>query len=165
MKGATHFSKIWISSIVLLTIASDQLVKVLTRLEIVPQSYNSVIKDYFIVTNIENTGAMLGFGQDFPPLVKRIFFQAIPLLVLGILLYRILTKSSLKPLSLTAFALVIGGGLGNLIDRIVYGSVTDSFQLRFAFLRTGIFNLADVAVTIGIVLLLYEMIKSKTLSL
>ena len=51
------------------------------------------------------------------------------------------------------FALIIGGGIGNLIDRIVHGSVTDFFQIRLGFFRTGIFNIADIAVTNGVFIL------------
>ena len=42
-----------------------------------------------MLTNVENTGAMLGFGQHFPPIVKRLFLQGLPLLVLLVLLFRI----------------------------------------------------------------------------
>lgn len=165
MKGNKYFSKFWILSIVLLTIGSDQVSKELTRQHVEPRSYNSVFGDYFILTNIENTGAMLGFGQDFSPIAKRIFFQGLPLLVLIVLLYRILTKTNLNQFSLLAFALFIGGGLGNLIDRIAHGSVTDFFQLRFGFFRTGIFNIADVAVTAGVIILIFLIIKGRKLSI
>lgn len=165
MKFHRYFLKFWILGIVLLTIGCDQVSKELTRQHIEPRSYNSVIGDYFILTNIENTGAILGFGQDFPPIAKRIFFQGLPLVVLIILLYRTLTKSNLNQLLLMAFALLIGGGLGNLIDRIAHGSVTDFFQLRFGFLRTGIFNIADVAVTAGVIIVVILIMKGRNLSI
>ena len=164
MKGTKYFSKIWVLAIVLLTIGCDQVSKELTRQHVEPQSYNSIIGDYFILTNIENTGAMLGFGQDFPPIAKRIFFQVIPMVILIVLLFRTLTKSNLNQFLLLAFALVIRGGLGNLIDRIVHGSVTDFFQFRFGFLRTGIFNLADVAVTTGVLFLVFLIISGRKTS-
>jgi len=164
MKGNSYFSKFWILSIVLLTIGSDQVSKKLTRQNVEPKSYNSVIGDHLILTNVENTGAILGFGQDFPPIAKRIFFQGLPLLILIILLYRMLTRPNLNQLLLLAFALVIGGGIGNLIDRIAHGSVTDFFQLRLGFLRTGIFNIADVAVTTGVLILAFLIIKGRKLS-
>lgn len=164
MKSSRLFSKLWILGIVLLTIGCDQVSKELTRQKVEPRAYITVAGDYFILTNVENTGAMLGFGQDFPPILKRILFQGLPLLVLVILLYRTLTRPNLNQLLLLAFALVIGGGIGNLIDRIVHGSVTDFFQLRLGFLRTGIFNIADVAVTTGVCIMVYLMIKGRNLS-
>ena len=148
----------------MLTIGCDQVSKELTRQKVGPREYIPVIGNHFILTNVENTGAMLGFGQDFPPIAKRIFFQGLPLLVLIILLYRTLTRTNLNQFLLFAFALVIGGGIGNLIDRIVHGSVTDFFQIRLGFLRTGIFNIADVAVTTGVFILILLVVKGRKLS-
>lgn len=165
MKERRYFSKFWILFIILFTIGCDQVTKELTRQHIAPSSYNTIIGDYLILTNVENTGAMLGFGQGFSPIAKRIFFQGLPLVVLIILLYRIVTKPNLSQLFLLAFSLVIGGGLGNLIDRIAQGSVTDFFQLRLGFLKTGIFNVADIAVTVGVIILALLAIKGDKLSL
>ncbi len=148
-----------------MTVGCDQASKELTRQKVAPQSFIPVIENHLILTNVENTGAMLGFGQDFHPIVKKIIFQGLPLLVLVIMLFRIMTKPNLNTFLLVAFALVIGGGIGNLIDRIAYGSVTDFFQLRLGFLRTGIFNLADVAVTTGVLLLLFLIFRGKKLAI
>lgn len=164
-KPSRYFSKIWIIIIVLMTVGCDQASKELTRQKVAPQSFIPVIENHLILTNVENTGAMLGFGQDFHPIVKKIIFQGLPLLVLIIMLFRIMTKPNLNTLLLVAFALVIGGGLGNLIDRIAHGSVTDFFQLRLGFLRTGIFNIADVAVTTGVLLLLFLIFRGKKLAI
>jgi signal peptidase II len=164
MKGAKNFSKFWILIIVLLTVGCDQVSKELTRTKVEPREFISVIGEHFILTNVENTGAMLGFGQHFSPIVKRLFLQGLPLLVLLVLLYRILTKPNLNLLLLIAFALVIGGGIGNLIDRIAHGSVTDFFQIRLGFFRTGIFNIADVAVTTGVFMLLFLIVKGKKIA-
>ena len=164
MKTNRFISKFWILSIVLLTIGCDQVSKEWTRQTVKTREYIPVIGHHFILTNVENTGAMLGFGQDFPPIAKRIFFQGLPLVVLLILLYRTLTKPNINSLLLLAFALVIGGGIGNLIDRIAHGSVTDFFQIRLGIFRTGIFNMADVAVTTGVLLLLYLIIRGRNLS-
>jgi signal peptidase II len=112
------------------------------------------VDHYFILTNVENTGAMLGFGQNFPPFLKIILLQGLPLLVLIVLLYRLMTKAHLNRWAAVGFAFVVGGGLGNLIDRMLYGSVTDFFQIQLGFFKTGIFNMADVAVTFGVLLIL-----------
>jgi signal peptidase II len=114
---------------------------------------------------VENTGAMLGFGANFPPIIKIILLQIIPVFVLMVLLYRVLTKKRIDRWLVFAFALVIGGGIGNLIDRIIYGSVTDFFQIRLGFLKTGIFNMADVAVTIGVLMILFLSLFGKKVSI
>ncbi len=148
-----------------MTVGCDQVSKELTRQKVEPEAYIPVIKNHLILTNVENTGAMLGFGQDFPPILKRFLLQALPMLLLLIMLYRIISKPNLNLLLVSAFALVIGGGLGNLIDRIAYGSVTDFFQIRLGFFRTGIFNIADIAVTIGVLMFVFLIIRGKKLAI
>jgi len=148
-----------------MTVGCDQVSKVLTRQKVEPEVFIPVIKNHLILTNVENTGAMLGFGQDFPPILKRFLLQALPMLLLLIMLYRIMSKPNLNLLLIVAFALVIGGGLGNLIDRIAYGSVTDFFQIRLGVFRTGIFNMADVAVTIGVLMFIFLIIRGKRLAI
>ena len=148
-----------------MTVGCDQVSKELTRQKVEPEVFIPVIKNHLILTNVENTGAMLGFGQDFPPILKRFLLQALPMLLLLIMLYRIMSKPNLNFLLIVAFALVIGGGLGNLIDRIAYGSVTDFFQIRLGVFRTGIFNMADVAVTIGVLMFIFLIIRGKRLAI
>jgi len=63
--------------------------------------------------------------------------------------------------SIIGFSLIIGGGIGNIFDRIVYGSVTDFLYLNFEFFKTGIFNIADLSVTIGMILILISSFKKK----
>lgn len=150
---------------VLLNIGCDQWSKDLVRKHVEPMDYIQVVNDNLILTNVENTGAMLGFGQGFPPLVKMIFLKGLPLIVLLILLARTLQKTNLNRWLVLAFAFVIGGGMGNLIDRIAYGSVTDFFQIKLGFLKTGIFNMADVSVTIGVFLLLFLTLRYRNLSI
>ena len=58
---------------------------------------------------------------------------------------------------------LIGGGIGNIIDRLLYGSVTDFLHIDFGLFRTGIFNLADVSIMIGIGILIINSIKQKAL--
>ncbi|WP_324026926.1 signal peptidase II [Maribacter sp. BPC-D8] len=165
MRRSKYFSRFLILIIVLMTVGCDQVSKELTRQKVAPEAFIPVVKNHLILTNVENTGAMLGFGQDFPPILKRFLLQVLPMLLLLIMLYRIMSKPNLNLLLIIAFALVIGGGLGNLIDRIVYGSVTDFFQIRLGILRTGIFNIADVAVTLGVFMFIFLIVRRKKLAI
>ena len=146
--------KIFILLLIFGNISCDQLSKNLVRNNIYPGDYIPVISNHLILTNVENTGAALGFGQNFSPVIKTILLKGLPLLVLIVLTYRILSKKNLDKRLSIAFAFVIGGGMGNLIDRILYGSVTDFFHIQIGFFKTGIFNMADVSVTIGILMVL-----------
>ena len=151
--------------LVLLNIGCDQFSKNVVRKNVTPNDYIQIVNDNFILTNIENTGAMLGLGADLSPTLKLIFLQALPILVLCILLFRLLYVTNLNKWWVIAFAFVIGGGIGNLIDRIAYGSVTDFFQVQLGFLKTGIFNMADVSVTTGVLVLLFLSLQNRKLDI
>lgn len=161
MGNTRLFRNIIIVAIVVLNIGCDQISKDAVRKNVVPNEYIQVVNDNLILTNVENTGAMLGFGRDFPPILKIILLQAIPVIVLMILLYRILRKRDLNRFMVMAFAFVIGGGIGNLIDRIAHGSVTDFFLIEVGFFKTGIFNMADVSVTVGVLMILLLSLRTK----
>lgn len=88
----------------------------------------------------------IAFGIPFPPLATILLSFAAILLFL----YIYIKQTDESPLAITAFALLIGGALGNLGERIVFGQVTDFITLWFI----PNFNLADTALTIGIVLLI-----------
>ena len=157
--------KIAIVLLVLLNIGCDQFSKNAVRKHISEHDRIELIGDNFIMVKVENTGAMLGFGQNLSPILKLIFLQTIPVLVLLVLLFRILKKTNMNIWLVFAFACVIGGGIGNLIDRIAYGQVTDFFHINIGFFKTGIFNMADVSVTLGVLLILFLNIRNRKLEM
>lgn len=165
MKRNLVVYRFYIIVLVLLNIGCDQISKNVVRNNVESRDYIELIDDHFILTNVENTGAMLGFGAGFPPIVKIVLLQIVPIMVLMLLLYRVLTKKTIGTWLVVAFAFVIGGGIGNLIDRVAYGSVTDFFQIRLGIFKTGIFNMADVAVTSGILLIFFLSLYSKKLNI
>ena len=159
------FKKISIILLVLLNIGCDQISKNMVRKNVDYQEHISLINDNFILTKVGNQGAMLGFGSELSPILKLIFLKSVPIIVLLILLYRILQKPKMNKWLVFAFACVIGGGIGNLIDRIVYGQVTDFFLIDLGFFRTGIFNMADVSVSMGALMILFLSISNRKLEM
>ncbi len=157
--------KIAILVLVLLNIGCDQFSKHVVRKNVLPQEYIEVVRDNLILTNVKNTGAMLGLGSNLSPTLKLLFLQVLPVIILVVLLFRVLQKSNLNIGLVIAFAFVIGGGIGNLIDRIAYGSVTDFFHIKLGIFKTGIFNLADVSVTSGVLLILFLSLRNKKLEI
>ena len=125
------------------------------------ESYTELAGPAFILTRVENTGAFLGLGQQWSPWAKRILLNAIPVALLLFLSYRMLFRSDWQGLMLTGLCCIIGGGLGNLWDRLLLGSVTDFFQLRAGPLHTGIFNMADVSVSLGLGLVLLSYLRNR----
>lgn len=158
--------RISIILLVLLNIGCDQLSKSMVRKNIDAHETIELVGKNFILTKVENSGAMLGFGSELSPILKIIFLQVLPVLVLLILLFRILRRSDMNKWLVFAFACVIGGGIGNLIDRIAYGEVTDFVYIDLGgYVKTGIFNMADVSVTMGVLAILFLSIRYRKLEM
>jgi len=147
---------------IVLTIAVDQISKIIVRTYVVPSERSNIIGTYFTLHNVENAGAFLGMGSDLSPLLKLILLLILPIVVLSFVTYHIFKDKSLDKVSVFAFACIIGGGIANVFDRVVYGSVTDFFHIDLGgVFRTGIFNMADLSVTTGMILLLMVSFKKK----
>jgi signal peptidase II len=147
---------------IVLTIAVDQISKIIVRSYVVPSERSNIIGTYFTLHNVENAGAFLGMGSDLSPLLKLILLLILPIVVLSFVTYHIFKDQSLDKVSVFAFASIIGGGIANVFDRVVYGSVTDFFHIDLGgVFRTGIFNMADLSVTTGMILLLVVSFKKK----
>lgn len=103
---------------------------------------------------VSNPGAFLGLGADLPEAVRRTLWMGlVPLLVVA-LSASLLASRRLARSPLVGLGLVVGGGLGNWIDRLLHdGAVRDFVSLGVGPLRTGIFNVADVAILLGVALL------------
>ncbi len=103
----------------------------------------------------ENTGAAMSLGDDLPKDVSFWLFSILPLVVLSLLfIYSIKKSRELSRSKMISFALIFSGGMGNIIDRILYDRhVPDFLNVGIGNLRTGIFNFADMCVTAGAILL------------
>ena len=147
--------------LVFLNIGLDQFTKHLVRAKVIPGSRTEIVGEILQLMNVENSGAFLGMGSDSHPTIKLIFLIILPVIVLGVVLYYLMTNKDLDNLSIVAFSCVAGGGIANLYDRFIYGSVTDFLFMDFGFVQTGIFNVADLSVTTGMILLIITSYKQK----
>jgi signal peptidase II len=102
----------------------------------------------------ENPGAWGSLGAHWPEWARMLLLAAIPIVVLALLGAHIARRQSLTKLELVAYSLFIGGGIGNVVDRVLYGHVVDFMYVGYAGIGTNIFNVADVAIVAGAALIL-----------
>tara|TARA_B100001093_G_scaffold484589_1_gene518139 strand:+ start:254 stop:742 length:489 start_codon:yes stop_codon:yes gene_type:complete len=151
-----------ITIIVFLSISFDQISKIWVRNNFESYSEKSIIGDVFTLIKVENTGAFLGMGSELSEIPRILLLIIFPVVVLiSITLYTYIDKT-LDKLSIIGFSLIIGGGIANIFDRIVFGSVTDFLYINLGgIFKTGIFNIADLSVTTGMILILISSFKRK----
>lgn len=146
----------------LVIIVLDQVSKWLVRTRIPLYSSVQVIPDFLDLTHVRNTGAAFGFlnAVDFPGKTVVIALVAICALV-GVSFYAgtLATEHLLPRLGM---ALIIGGAAGNLIDRIFMGSVVDFVDAYWGSFHFWAFNVADAAITVGVALMILDMIGSSS---
>ena len=151
-----------ITILIAVSILLDQLSKFLIRQNVDQYSEIKLIGDYFILTNVENSGAFLGMGSDFSPFIKTIFLLILPVIVLICIMVYVYRDKQIDKISLIGFCFIIGGGIANIYDRILYASVTDFLFIDLGgIFKTGIFNIADLSVTTGMILILLMSFRSK----
>ena len=140
-----------------LCVGCDQAAKTLAQSHLSRTGVVSLAGDTLRLQYAENKGAFLSLGSTLPPAWRTLIFIAGTAGIVGLLLVYLLFGAATSRLTLVALSLICGGGLSNLLDRILRdGAVVDFLNLGVAGLRTGIFNPADVAITLGMLLLLYH---------
>ncbi|RMF55624.1 MAG: signal peptidase II [Calditrichaeota bacterium] len=119
-----------------------------------PQIY---FNDFFRFQYAENTGAMLGLGSTLPETTRFwIFTVAVGILLLALLIYLYRGMGHLTSLQSLGLSLIAGGGLSNFVDRLINkGRVVDFMNMGIGdTLRTGIFNVADMLIMLGMAIVL-----------
>ncbi len=121
-----------------------------------------VIPDYCNLILSRNPGIAFSFFSNSSGMGTRILLIVGSLLVIALIAWLLVAGQDAGPSNTAGLALLLGGAAGNLTDRIVHGAVTDFLQVWLRFLHFAIFNpwptfnLADAAVTIGAVLLIFD---------
>lgn len=139
---------------VVATIGCDQVTKRMATSSLAGTSGRSFLGGVVRVAYVENTGGFLGLGGELPPAARTaIFTGATGVMLLGMIAIAI--RERLQGLPLTGVALFVAGGASNWVDRLAYGRVVDFMNVGIGPVRTGIFNVADMALMLGGALLIY----------
>ena len=156
MKAKRTIRNFLILFLIFSNVSCDQISKNIVRQKIEYTTQINLVGKYLILTKVENTGAFLGLGDSIPRPIYKLFMILLPLIVIGYGLYYLLKKNNTPKFLLIGLSFAIGGGLGNIYDRILFGSVTDFLYFDFILFHTGIVNTADISVTIGFFMIVYE---------
>jgi signal peptidase II len=138
-------------------VGCDQVSKSAARAFLSSGVTESFLADSLRLQLVENPGSFLSMGASLPEhLRSMLFIGAVAALLLGLVCASLFAKR-LGPWRFIALAFVAGGGISNLLDRLMYGGlVTDFLNVGIGPLRTGIFNLADMAILAGALLLVLK---------
>lgn len=139
--------RVLILSIIIIIV--DQISKVLVRFYLDYGKPYKIFGEWVRLTYIENPG--MAFGIEFGGQTFFTLFALFATIVIFIYIVRARTEKLQLRISLT---LILGGAIGNLIDRFLYGKVVDFIDIRIGEINWPIFNIADCAVTIGMLMLI-----------
>ena len=145
-----------ILSIIVINVGCDQVSKSIVRHNIHFKQSIRVVDSFVTLTNVENKGAFLSLGDSLGTPLRILLLLLMPIFGLGYGLLLVFRKKDIRLPMLIGICFVIGGGIGNLFDRLVHGSVTDFLHINFVIFQTGIFNMADVSIMVGLFLILIE---------
>ena len=144
------------SIIVLLLIIIDQVTKVLIINNLGFGNSKVIINNFFKFSCIKNTGISFGLLSGY-----RIIIILLTFLIVGFLIYELIRDKKNNKLLLISSTLIIGGAFGNLIDRLFRGYVVDFISFTLFSREMAIFNIADICITLGIVLYLIDVLGDK----
>ena len=146
--------------VAVVVLAADQLTKYAVRTQITLHDSIEIIPGLFNLVHVRNTGAAFGFLNSASIANKQLLMTAIALVALGAIALYATQVGSRETLSRAGLALILGGALGNLVDRASVGYVIDFVDVYWGSYHFWAFNVADSAITVGAALLILDMFVS-----
>jgi signal peptidase II len=150
---------LWVGSIVGIIVILDQITKYLVETHIRLREVIPVIPGFFNLTHVRNPGAAFSLLSTAPDIFRSVFFITVTLVAVVVIV--LLIRKTQERLPVVAFSLIMGGALGNVIDRVHFGEVVDFIQWYYKSYFWPSFNVADSAISVGVVLLAIDMLFKK----
>lgn len=147
--------ELWIAAVI---IALDQATKALVKAKLPLHESITVIPGFFDLTHVRNTGAAFGMLDNANFAYKPALMVIIALIALGAVASYALTLPATQRIARFGLALILGGAVGNLIDRALMGYVVDFVDVYWRGVHFWAFNVADSAITVGVVLMLLDVL-------
>lgn len=140
-------NKVYLTSVIVLLI--DQIVKLLIKTNMNLNEEISIIPNFFSIQYLKNTGAAFSILEN-----QTILLAITSIICISVIIYYLKKEENLTTAMYLSLGLVLGGILGNLIDRIVYQGVIDFLSFQIFNYNFPVFNIADIGITIGVLLLI-----------
>lgn len=135
----------------------DQIIKIIIKRSIIANETITIIKDFFYLTNVKNTGAAFSILEN----------ETLFLVILSVIFILILDKfikkeeANFTKIEVLSLGLILGGIFGNLIDRIINRGVIDYLSFEFFSYLFPVFNFADICITVGAIIFILVNIFNK----
>ena len=133
-----------------LVVIIDQLTKLWIMTNLGLHEQQNVISGFFNLVYVTNTGAAFGFLAGSKSWLRQVFFVGVAVVALGVIVYAYGHLKRQGRIFVYALGLIGGGAIGNLIDRLRFGSVVDFLDFYFGSYHWPAFNAADSAITVGV---------------
>lgn len=151
----SRIPELWI---VLAIVVFDQATKAMVKARLPLHDSVTVIPGFFDLTHVRNTGAAFGMLNNIEFAYKPAVMVAVALIALGAVASYALTLPAAQRIARYGLALILGGAAGNLIDRATMGYVVDFVDVYWRGVHFWAFNVADSAITVGVVLMLLDVV-------
>ena len=129
----------------------DQIVKLFVGFSLELNTSITVFRNFFYISNVHNYGAAFSILYG-----NRIFLVIVSVITLVLVYYFLLKNKKFNWFNIILYSLLIGGILGNLFDRIIYGYVVDYLDFYIFGYNFPIFNIADIAIVISVILIIID---------
>ena len=147
----------WLAAIIVL----DQLSKIVVDRSMPLHRSIAIIDGFFNLTYVRNTGAAFGLFAGSAEILRRPFLIIVSIVASGFIIVMLKRLRDKEKGLITALAFILGGAIGNLIDRVVYGEVIDFLDFFWGSYHWPAFNLADSFITVGVTITLLILIRAK----
>ena len=142
-------------------IALDQITKSAITAQFTLHESYPVINGFFNLVYVMNPGAAFGFLANASETFRYVFFTGITALATGLIIYYLVKSNPRNLILVSSLTLIFSGAVGNLIDRLRFGAVVDFLDVYIGTAHWPAFNVADSAITVGAILMIWEMILNR----
>ena len=148
--------KVYILFLTIMPLIIDIITKNLIKSKLILYESIPVIDGFFNIVYVLNPGAAFSFLHDMNESYRQLFFVAVTIVAIIVVLYIFAREKS--KINLTGFALILSGAFGNLLDRIFIGKVVDFLDFYYKSYHFPAFNVADSCITIGVSFIIIDML-------